>query len=174
MFLKKVIYSWRSPVVTIVQLLLPVIFTIFACLTDYTANQNNQDPVSLPINFSYFESPVMFYTKDGNFYPAEVSSLSTSYSSVLQSSGTVEEKVDKSLEDALIDVADDSLRDYRNSYLVAANFEGGENGSSDHIRFTGYFQNEALHSPALALNTIGNSLLQYFTGESKYTLEVGF
>ena len=57
MFYKRVLNSWRSPVLTVVQLSIPFIFALFGCLIELSIPDSITDFDNLEINFSPFSSP---------------------------------------------------------------------------------------------------------------------
>ena len=52
------------------------------------------------------------------------------------------------------------------------NQKPGDPINSNLTYLTGWFHNEALHTPATTLNLVGNTLLDYFTGKTDYNIEV--
>ena len=60
MFLKRVINSRRSPLVTVVQILVPVVFTALGCIVQYTL-PNDSDPPALAVGLSKFRDPIVPY-----------------------------------------------------------------------------------------------------------------
>ena len=182
MFIKRVINSWRSPLVSLVQLLLPTIFALFACLF-LNSSPALQDPEPLTLAYDYFEDPVIpYHVLDHDM--TNVQQLTETFKDVMDGLvglADIDKDTDIQKADNMTEFlgrfAEQRLRTYINSYLVAATFENvtvekDENTTSNLLKMTGLFNNEALHTPAMALNTIGNTLLRWFTGEEKYTIEV--
>ena len=60
MFLKRVINSRRSPLVTVVQILVPVVFTALGCIVQYTL-PSDSDPQALAVGLSKFSDPIVPY-----------------------------------------------------------------------------------------------------------------
>ena len=97
------------------------------------------------------------------------SRLVDSYASVLTSQLATSPEVTYHDNDSMIaylaDVGERQLEDYRNSYVVAATFALPGDAqdwrtSSTMTSATAYFNNEAIHSPAVAVNVISNTLLR--------------
>lgn len=87
MLIKKAIHSWRNRIVTFVQLVLPVIFTILALVIELNSSGFSDEP-ALNLDLSSFENPVTIYNNPGNtiatkykdlFLTAEDASSATSY-----------------------------------------------------------------------------------------------
>ena len=72
MFVKRVLNSWRSPVLTIVQLSIPFVFALLGCLVELSIPDSVTDFDDLTINFSPFGSPKAVlhckYTKNAYYY----------------------------------------------------------------------------------------------------------
>ena len=97
------------------------------------------------------------------------SRLVDSYASVVTSQGASAPEVGAYNNDSMIaylaDVGERQLEDYRNSYVVAATF--ALPGEAQEWRMpttmtsaTAYFNNEAIHSPAVAVNVITNTFFR--------------
>lgn len=76
MIIKKAIHSWRNRIVTFVQLLLPVIFTILALVIEANAREFAEEP-ALNLNQAKFENPVALYDNPANPIAAKYKDLFT-------------------------------------------------------------------------------------------------
>ena len=65
MLVKHAIHSWRNRAVTVVQLLLPAIFTVFACVIILTVPIKETDPPPLLLSLGHFDEPEVPYTTVG-------------------------------------------------------------------------------------------------------------
>ena len=154
MLLKHVIHSWRNRVVTLVQLLLPVIFTILACVVVLTVPKKT-DPPALTLDLSYFDKPIVPYTSMG---PGSATArLANLYSEVAGKYGNPEDADGRHMDNYLLGIADRSLDDYNRMYIVAATTANGSGSDS----LVGHFNNFALHSIAISLSLVDNALLRY-------------
>ena len=61
MLVKHAVHTWRNRVVTLVQLLLPVIFAILACLGVLTLPSGTDAP-PLTLDLSHFDKPTVPFT----------------------------------------------------------------------------------------------------------------
>jgi len=153
MIIKHAIHSWRNRVVTLVQLLLPVIFAILGCVSALNVSSKT-DPPPLSLNLSYFNKPDVPYTSVGSGSVA--SQIAKSYFGVASEYGNpmyVDGSSD--MDEYLLDIAKRSLDDY-NQMQVAATANGSGNGS-----LVGHFNNFAVHSIAISLSLVDNALLRY-------------
>ncbi|XP_064606780.1 phospholipid-transporting ATPase ABCA3-like [Liolophura sinensis] len=64
-FVKKMLHTWRNRVITIVQLLLPIIFTIIALVVDKTSKIFAEDP-PLTLDMSHFRRNYVQYASGSN------------------------------------------------------------------------------------------------------------
>ena len=158
MIVKHAIHSWRNRVVTTVQLLLPVIFTIIACVVVLTLPAET-DPPPLPLNLSYFDGPTVPYTSVGA--ESLASPLASAYSDVAAIYGEPVDAKVADMDEYLLDIAQRSLDDYNRQHMVAATVDGSGKGS-----LVGHFNNFALHSIAMSLALVDNAVLRYAVPES--------
>jgi len=154
MLVKNAIHSWRNRVVTIVQLLLPVSFTIIACLATL-AIRKRTDPPPLPLNLSYFNDPLVPFTAVGP--GSDVARLAESYSLVADTYGQPVRVDDGNIDGYLLNIANRNMDDYNRLYFVAATAAGIGNASV----LVGHFNNLALHSIAISLSMVDNAVLRY-------------
>jgi len=148
MIVKHAVHTWRNRVITLVQLLVPAIFTIFACLTVLTLPKVT-DPPALTLDLSHFNGPIVPYT-----YVVGASQFADEYSEVASRYGEPESADGSNMDDYLLDIARRRLGDYNRRYIVA----GTANGSRS---FVGHFNNFALHSIAVSLSLADNAVLRY-------------
>ena len=157
MIIKHAIHSWRNRVVTLVQLLLPVIFAILGCVSALNVSSKT-DPPPLSLNLSYFNKPDVPYTSVGSGSVA--SQLAKSYFGVASEYGNPMyvngSNSSSDMDDYLLDIAKRSLEDYNQMHIVAATANGSGNGT-----LVGHFNNFALHSIAISLSLVDNALLRY-------------
>ena len=160
--MKRLLYALRSPVVTIVQLVLPILFTVFACLL---LKINITDSPALKLSYSYFEAPIVPYMKNANGYTT-VNNLADNMKGYLDGKASFVDISESStnISDYIVEIGKENLNEYTNVYLVGAYFEGGFNDTTNTHLLKAFFNGESFHTSPLALNTVGNTLLRYFTG----------
>jgi len=153
MLLKHAIHSWRNRLVAIIQLLLPVIFAILACVFALTVPKS-KDPPPLLLSLSNFDKPTVPFTSIG---PKSVAQpLADSYSAVAEKHGNPVDAGGSNMDDYLLKMADHSLDDYNRLYTVAASANGNGSGS-----VTGHFNNFNLHSIAISVSLVDNAILNH-------------
>jgi len=153
MLLKQAIQSWRNRLVTIVQLLLPVIFAILACAS-VMAVPKEKDPPPLLLSLSHFDKPTVPFTSIG--LKSVTQPLADSYSAVAEKHGNPVDAGGSNMDDYLLKMADRSLDDYNQLYTVAATANG-----SGSAALTGHFNNFGLHSIAISLSLVDNAILNH-------------
>jgi len=147
MIVKHAIHTWRNRVVTLVQLLLPVIFAILACLTVLTL-PSDTDPLPLLLELSYFDRPIVPVTYVGERH------LADRHFEVASRYGNPEFTGGSDMDEYLLVIANHSIDDYNRKHIVA----GSANGSRVLV---GHFNNFALHSIAMSLSLVDNALLRH-------------
>ena len=156
MLAKHVIRSWHYRILTVGQLLFPVVLAIIACVS-MLALPSKADTPPLTLNLSYFDKPVVLFS---SFGPGSLAaSLAQFYSDVAGRYGkTIEVGVgDKhNMDDYLLDVAKRSIQDYNRRYIVAATASSNVTDS-----LIAHFNNFAIHSIAISVSLVDNALLRY-------------
>ena len=172
---KRLLHSWRNKVVTAVQFLLPLAFTIVGCQVTKSF-PGPRDPASLNLALTMFDKPTVPYSTNSTTPSDTAWKLAVQYENIMDRvAGSVVKVNDDpkysdnpDLQAYLIEVGEDKFSKFVNHYMVAAAFYGNRSGmpglSADIV---GLFNNEAYHTPAITLNNVNNVLLQYFAGDEK-------
>jgi ATP-binding cassette subfamily A (ABC1) protein 3 len=178
MLLKRIIHTWNNRLVTAVQLLVPLGFTIVICRSIKT-EPKLKDPKPLLFSLDQFKTPISPYSLYNVTNGDIAYDLSRVYSSYLSRQDISTPVVNDTrnngthlfIEEYLVNASLYDLQTYIKSYLTAATFESNvaapENTNDTWTtRFWSYFNNEAYHSPAISLNIFSNTLMQYFANTS--------
>src|SRR6218665_501086 len=174
MFVKRVIHSLRNWIMALVQFLVPILFAIIACVIMITL-PGSKDLPPLPLNLSYFASPVIPYDIDkASLGYKEIIDLSNCYVASASSSGSLVYLNNRSdystMDDYLLDVAKNGRDKYNRNYLIGATVEADPSGSNPNATLIGWFNNAAYHSIAVSLSYVTNSLMQCF-GQQDYHIQ---
>jgi len=161
MLVKHAIHSWRNHIVSLVQLLIPAIFTVIAGVIVLNNPVKKTDPPPLLLSLGHFNEPEVPFTAVGPGSVAE--QLADSYSAVANRHGQPVDVGGSNMDDYLLNVADRSLYDYSRRYIVAATVNG--------TRLTGHFNNFAVHSIAISLSLVDNAVLHYAVPGSSHLIE---
>lgn len=155
MIVKNAIYTWRNRLITLIQLLYPVVMTIIGYLTVQFMEDISQRRLSPPlqIELSHFSKPVVPFGSDPASDPAG-QHLATLYAQVADRYGEPVSASGSSMDDYLLDVDKRNPDEYYWRYIVA----GTANGSDVLV---GHFSGFALHSTAMSLSLVDNALLRY-------------
>lgn len=159
MFIKKIIHTGRNRVVTAVQLIMPVIFTILA-LSIEKAVPKVQDEPPLTLDLERFQSNIVVpFVADSQSY-----NISNVFSRAIKSYGYKVENDSLStqaFDDLLLDKMDTvGLSDFNRDYIIGADFSS----ISGVTNILGYFNGQPYHSPAVALSYIMDTLYKYYLG----------
>ena len=72
------------------------------------------------------------------------------------------------LQQYIMDIGSESMDTYNNRYLVAASFNYTD--ETRRLKATAEFNNQAYHTPGVALNMLTNALLRYLTKDGRFIL----
>jgi hypothetical protein len=115
LLIKHIIHSRRNIVLTVVQIALPLLFAIIACILELTI-KGSTDPPALPLNMSYFDSPVITSSSDPAL-STQANTLAGLYNAEARRWATME-TINSDMDDHLLDVAS-NLDRYNRYYQVA-------------------------------------------------------
>ncbi len=186
MFMKRVIHSKRNKIVSITQLLMPLIFTIVAGIVVITVKvgKNQPPPEPMDLSLKYFKkADICIPYATNNISDMDPSSktlidgLTGGYKSFLSPvinhdhfeyiNDNNDYKDDPTMVNYLTDIGKENMDSYNRDYMIAAGFTAPSGNSSSQI--VGFFNNQVFHSVAISLNAVSNAILQHFTSSS-YTL----
>lgn len=162
-FVKKMLHTWRNRVITIVQLLLPIIFTIIALVVDKTSKIFAEDP-PLTLDMSHFRLNYVQYASDS---PSEKSDeLEFLFNETLKGTRSVTSKVNLSeYGESMISYfaglgKEVGVSVYNRKYIMGTTFDAD---NSLFMKLTGFFNGQLFHSVAISLTHILNTLLKFHT-----------
>lgn len=168
MLIKRILNTWRNRLVSVTQILIPVIFCIIAVLVA-SAIPQRKDPPAIPLSLNEYKTPVTYYATSQNL--PQSSNRKRCLEDVLQNyngnkellnSRTNSYSNDSDMDTYLVEEAKDSFYVYRNNYQVAA--EVGNN------YFKGFYNDESYHTIAMSLSLINNAWLRCLSS-MKYSIE---
>lgn len=159
MFVKKAIHFWRNRIVTLVQLLIPVAFTIMALTVAETVPKPGKEP-SLRLNLEAFgSSSVATYRSD-----MTPTNIATVYKNTFNGYPTEEILASGNFVDELLVKAKAiGTSTFNKRYIVGADFTYNIPNST--LEVTSYFNGEPYHGTAITLAYTMNSFLQFFTDD---------
>ncbi|XP_041532432.1 ATP-binding cassette sub-family A member 17-like [Microtus oregoni] len=154
MLLKKVTYSWRNwKLMLFMQILLPlVIIMLSLTFFDFKLKKMENVPLELTLK-TYGQTIVPFFVSE-NFHLDP--QLSDNFKKMLVAAGQIPLHLQGPVEDFLLKKAKSSPEDFDKLYVVAASFEDVNNRST----VKALFNNQAYHSPGLALALVDNFLFK--------------
>lgn len=165
MLIKRIIHSWRNRLVTSVQLFVPVLFLIIACIIEMYMPSAGR-PIALPLNLSYFGSVVVPLYVDPEAVDINTArQLRDTYSDLVSNPPKIKD-LDIKIDDYLLGVANKNMEQYRREYVVAASFT---TRSTTNKTLVGHFSNEAFHTIAISLAVIDATILKHLVGTG-YTI----
>lgn len=166
MLMKRIIHSWRNRVITVVQLLVPLIFLIIGCIIiEYSPTTSETVPLELSLSrFKHADVPVTIDSKAVN--RAAAASLRDTYVRILESSTNILYVENKSIDSYLLLLADEDVEHYKRSVILAGTFGSASDFNKS---ITGHFKNEAFHVISISLSMVDLTLLKQLIG-SDYSI----
>ncbi|PVD25014.1 hypothetical protein C0Q70_15511 [Pomacea canaliculata] len=167
MFVKKVLISWRHRVISIVQLLLPVLFTIFALLIDVTSSFNTSNK-ELSFDLSPFGSTRIPVCNGSN--PSGITELAAQqYMNQFSNSqrfdmASFNGSSYNNFSEYIVNRANDlTLTIYKKEMIVGALFE---TSAATGINATAYYNSQPYHALPISVSLLLNGLARTFFGAS--------
>jgi len=120
LLVKHAIHSMRNVMLTIVQISLPVVFTIIACLVEKVI-KGPGNPPPLPLNMSYYASPIIA-SASGSGLTSDAVSLQESYRNFSSAWGQVNITKEEDMDEHLLKIATNIDR-YNRYYTIAGKCE---------------------------------------------------
>jgi len=171
LILKKILFSYRNPVLTLAQLLLPVLFTISSVLILKSMPEPTDSPL-LTLNLDNFKGtkvPYFFSNQTDavnlSGYYAKSITGDNKPDSIGPVPGNLTEEVIKHLDE----LSREDLSYYSLHMPIAAAF-GNESQSNTTV--TAIFNNQAYHSPGISLAFVDNVIMKYLLNKPDYNVEV--
>ncbi|XP_032221027.2 phospholipid-transporting ATPase ABCA3-like isoform X2 [Nematostella vectensis] len=162
MFVKKFLHSRRHKLSIISQLLLPLVFTLMALINAKTFPQPEDSP-ALHLNVSDFGKNVVLYKGPTDKWSSAMM-YARSYKDQFIGSEAKTVLVRDNMSDFIIAEGKRiGLGTFNLHHLVAASFTQED---ASLVNVTAWFNNQALHSTAVALAAVHNGLLQNALGRN--------
>lgn len=170
MFIKRLIYALRNKLLSIAQLLIPVVFVILALHSAPRATPRDNLP-PLALDLGQYPDAIVSFATPVNPFPA-VTSLADAYAKELKSFPSVTSVYvnaqngfasNPNIGAYLADMAKEKESEYIDRYMIALDVE---NVGDSAVVVTAYFNAEALHSIAVSLNAFDTALFKYLTNRS--------
>ncbi|XP_059179614.1 phospholipid-transporting ATPase ABCA3-like [Physella acuta] len=164
LFVKKALHTWRNRVVTFVQLLLPVIFTIFGLAIDKARPKGSDEP-ALTFSLKDFGS---------NYVPCGASDGNSKFRALYQSQFSGSQMENFSLAGGY---TFDNYTLKRAGDLGTATFNkrmivgmGVIDSATDNLVVTAAYNGQPYHAQPISVNFLMNTILQFFMNSS-YSLQ---
>lgn len=160
MFVKKVIHTRRNRVVTAVQLIMPVLFTIFGLLVEQTVPGSTADP-ALKLDLSPFSGGLTAFYDDGTT-PTAVTGY---YSTLIKSKGytALDATGTSNISTYIMNKATEvGIATFNTKYLIGAYLNG--------TVWTAYFNGQPFHTPGISLAYLMDAIFKYSKKSDAYSI----
>jgi len=165
---KRCIHSLRYYILTLSQILIPVLCTALACSTSFNRESEDHFP-ALVLDLTEFKNPITPYSVESRHSRKSreyqnTLKLSDCYStSVVRHSNAVyidlNNRQSNDLNEYLIMIGEDHADQYNWNYQIGASISDGNSGQ---LEIIGFFNSQAYHTIAISLSYLGNTLMQCF------------
>ncbi|XP_064150853.1 ATP-binding cassette sub-family A member 17-like [Loxodonta africana] len=158
MFLKRMTYSWRNWTMMLsVQILVPLVIVIFSLMSfNLKASSMENVPLKLTLK-THGQTIVPFFISQNSSLSSR---LSKHFTDMLEAELQIPLEVSGPVEEFLLQKAEEEPEGFDNRYVVAASIEDVKGRTV----VTALFNNEAYHSPALAVALVDNFLFKLLSG----------
>ncbi|XP_055881820.1 phospholipid-transporting ATPase ABCA3-like [Biomphalaria glabrata] len=170
LFVKKAIHTWRNRVVTLVQLLLPVIFTIFGLAIDEARPKSSSEP-ALNFDLNAFSDPIIPYSIRNLSSPIEKSFYDL-YGSQFSNKEPFITNENYSFANYTVRRAVNLGTSTYNKRMVIgmALLEPNASLNKD-IKAVAEYNGQPYHAQPISMNYLLNSILQYYVNSSSYSFQ---
>ncbi|XP_071953037.1 phospholipid-transporting ATPase ABCA3-like [Antedon mediterranea] len=160
MFVKRVIHTRRNLLVTLSQILIPLLYTMFALLAVNSFPPPSDLPALKLKPDSYGENKVL-YCHDN--HTAQYSRYTNAFAEQFDNTMTKGINLNKdhqscNMIDAIVNISSKDTVTFNERYLIAAVFK--KNTKNSYLDGTAFFNNQPWHTPGIALNAYTNALLK--------------
>lgn len=171
MFLKKVIHTFRNQLVTGVQLVVPVIFTIMALSTELSIPKPTDEP-PLTLDLKPFGTGLTELYSAGDLTTNLSLGVTSRYQDILQLRGDVPGAVREfPFDNAVIDTTKSvGLATFNKKYIIGLDIERGTKDSQPVNFITAYFNGQPFHSPPISISYAMNALLKHVTNNNTQSI----
>uniref|UniRef100_A0A182TFV1 ABC transporter domain-containing protein n=1 Tax=Anopheles melas TaxID=34690 RepID=A0A182TFV1_9DIPT len=164
LFLKKIYQTYRNWFLLVVQVLIPVLFVaVTIAVVRNWGGSGDMPPRALGLRFYNPSLTLIQREPDDQADPLQQQILDN-YMKLFRSMPSIPLRIVEWMEDVFLHFADLNLMMVNRQFIVGA-------GILNH-NLTAWFNNEALHSPPVALQMMHNALLTTFTGERGYNISI--
>ena len=156
---KKLTYTKKNLSNTLMTLFFPVLSIVLMALSYDTPSDSTN---VFPLKLDMYRHPKVIYLSSNK-------SFGTYYKHTVESFGGYSEEAaqNTSVTHALLDRSIDNIAEYRNNYVVSAEF----NISDGILYANGFYSSIALHSAPLTMNLLSNALIKSVAGDA-YSIRV--
>ena len=184
LFRKRMIHTFRNKILSLTVMIVPLAILIIVLLYAKYGPLKAENSLPLEIKLDRYRENFAPFQIQNNSNSSVLINLSQAFENQIKSSGNSkpfnldDNKVfsvcsDKrsTMEDFLVCIGKYSLNYINDNFIVGVNFEKDINDENS-INILGHFNNQPLHVPPLAVNTISNMLIKYLTNNSRSTINV--
>ncbi|XP_076108921.1 phospholipid-transporting ATPase ABCA3-like isoform X1 [Mytilus galloprovincialis] len=162
MFIKKIIHTIRNRLVTGVQLIVPVIFTIMALSIELSVPKISDEPV-LKMDLTPFGNGLTELYFSGASPTTFTTGVATQYKNLLSLRGDSPTSTNNgSFDDAILSKTKTvGIATFNKKYIIGLDMQQGIQGGNPVTEMTVYFNGQPFHGPSIAMAYTMNAILRH-------------
>ncbi|CAG2240533.1 ABCA3 [Mytilus edulis] len=162
MFVKKIIHTIRNRVVTGVQLIVPVIFTIMALSIELSVPKISDEPV-LKMDLTPFGNGLTELYFSGASPTTFTTGVATQYKNLLSLRGDSPTSTNNgSFDDAILSKSKTvGVATFNKKYIIGLDMQQGSQNGNPITEMTVYFNGQPYHGPSIAMTYTMNAILRH-------------
>ena len=177
MFVKRALHTLRNKLVTVTQLAVPLFFTIAALIVIKTFPGPHDSP-ALNLTIDGFGDSIVAESINRTINSGMAENLRLVYEKQFDEhsktridfvNNHTEFRKDGNMTEFLLMEGHEEIGTYNLKYMIGAYFQPM---NEKLVKATAYFNDQAFHTPAIAVHALANSVLKYITNSTKYSLNV--
>ncbi|VVC36008.1 Hypothetical protein CINCED_3A013120 [Cinara cedri] len=157
LFKKKVLYSYRRWLLTLVFSIGTILLSILTIHSTYNLIRVSETPRGLNLALSTYTDSIVYY-RNGDSFPENLEPTFVHISKTNKAT-VIESLSNSNIINDLLVVCNEDVFKYRNNLMIAGDF--------NRTNSTVIYNNIAIHTPAVAVNLYTNALLQKFSGNKE-------
>ena len=158
----------RNLLVTLVQLIVPLFFTILACIVLKTL-PGPRDPPAMTLDLSFFTDPQVPHLTLNASSEDFADGLTQGYLASVEGHAVLQDvnsrMIDPNMDNYLVNVSLYNFQKFLQDYMISGSFVGSDASELNRSTVTiAHFNNEAYHTTGISLNYLQNAVLKFFAG----------
>lgn len=154
LFVKKLLYYWRNPLLIVTQILLPFLIVNMILLIIHSA-PNKETTRSVSMTLDSFKQPLVKF-----FFDDSASNFAGKYEETLRRGNVAKIQGINDSTAVNHDITSVSNQEYNYEFMISA-IVASNSSDPSRIRLTSLFNNQAFHTPAISMRYLDEAMIRY-------------